>query len=517
MISAALAAALTRENHHEVLLRNRKRLEWATKVFRDLGPSFDETYGEFVQAILNYHKTFNKCPTLKELHDYCLAEGHQPNVPGMDWELLQTQFPEVEQWEAAKDQTIYEMSEIEPLLPAYVKQARKIYHVNNGRTYTSLAGGNVEVKTKPPRKATVEDAVHYMRKQWSKDLKDELIEPAGLLHENTDELIYSLDEIRKSEEGTRITTAWDHVDDVVLIGPKYNSYIGIAAYPNHGKSTTALTFAFNCVIQNLNVLFVTLEHSPKSMWQRFAFMYAGKYVGQLGEMANLQQWNMQPDSITKEDMSRLAVVIEDIKNRRFPDGTTVGRIDFQNMRDWESIMVYLEDAHRREHVDVLIVDYISDLDLPGVDPRFRDSAIEDIFRQGQTLTRTFDNGRGIVLVSPVQIKKSAKEAADKMSIEDAKLPVRYTLDGISQYSKAIQRMDYIFSMYQNEVLRKSNQVQMDTLKVREGPFPESRIMEIDEFTRLVCNKSAGGKLGSSRETEKAITAIAYELTPDMVS
>ena len=455
-----------------------------------------EPVGELLQAIALYAKAYNKLPDRKGATDYAVeimakgpksgfADAVKFNLEKMDEILADARRP------PATPIT----TDIHVLIDTTITNARKLWHQQNGKLYSFKANGSDEIKEKGVmRPTTPDDAIAWLRKQWTRDFRDDVDLPHGKLHENTEILKNSMQEMTHPLEGSRILTQWSHIDNRFVISYRDNPYIGISAYSNQCKSTMAMTMAFNFWQQGLNIIYVTLEHSPLESWQKFAFLVSGKYNSRF-ELPPLQQWKMHPESITPENQADLDHIIEDLKNRKYSSGTTgvkQGQIDFQEFRNWDEIVGYLETENRRERVDALFIDYIGDLDTPGVDAKGRDTALNELFRQGQVLTRTFDNGRGIILVSPLQIKKSAYDSAKKVPRDEMGagiLPRRYTLDAVSMYSVAIQRMDVIFALYMDDPILRPNEVEMHVIKVRNGVYPEARMMDVDKFTREVYSKA----------------------------
>ncbi len=495
MISAALCHILLSSNQHELIKRKRRALEWAANKLAKIDHPA-EPYGKLLGWILEYDALYGEmnAPSPNAIRDFVENLKSSGKDSG-NTEECKAQLEKVR--EHAESQGADTPIDAPSIIDKTIEVARMLLHARKGEVYTQHALGAVKInagRKGKERPSTPDDGIEMMRKLWmTQDLCEDNGLPAGKLHEHTEILRTSMEEAIKPKEGSRVLTQWAHVDSRFIVGPRDNPYIGIAAYANQCKSTTAMTLAFNFWQQGLNIIYITLEHSPVECWQKFAFLVSGKYHGQFA-LPPLLQWKMYPETITPENMAGLDHIIEDLKNQRYSNDFVgkQGKIDFQEFRLWDDIVGYVEAENRRERVDALIIDYIGDLDTPGAGAGERDAAINELFRQGQVLTRTFDGGRGIIVVSPLQIKKSAYDAAKKCKIEQGIIPRRYYLDAISMYSVAIQRMDIILALYMEDPIGQQNAVEMHFVKVRDGQYPEARMMAVDEYTREVYDKSMAG-------------------------
>lgn len=490
MNSTALCHALLSGNHHVIVDRNRHRLEWAANRL-NLVSNPGEPCGKLLGWIIEYDKANGYCPSSKAVQNFVelLKSEGKDSVNAED---CVSQLSSVKQY--AEDQGDSLPTDVPSLIEASVDTARRLFHAYLLDIARGKALGETSVKeNKTERVATPVDAINYLREAWAtKDLHSNGNGSGGKLHECTEGLKASFDKILDPRKSDRVLTWWTHVDSKLVIGPQDNSYIGIAAYPNQCKSTVAMTLAFNFWQQGLNGIFVSLEHTPEENRQKFALLVNGKYGPQFS-IPPLQQWKLCPETITQQNRDHLNKVIDDIAKKEYTVAGVKGKhgtIDFQEFRTWDDIVSYAEAENLREPVHFLIVDYIPDLDTPGTSAKItRDDSINEIFRQGQVLSRTFDNNRGLIVVSPLQIKKAAYDAARKVKIEGGVLPRRYYLDAISMYSAAIQRMDVIMALFMDDPVSYPNDVEMHFIKVRNGEYPVSRMMNVNKSTREVYDKT----------------------------
>lgn len=128
-----------------------------------------------------------------------------------------------------------------------------------------------------------------------------------------------------------------------------------------------------------------------------------------------------------EDHRHMLTLLKDIKTRR----NLPGLLDCQQMYDWETIKDYLTVNHRRNKYDILVVDYIGRLEVPG-DAKYRDKAVGAMITDAQRLTREFDENKGIVILTPIQVNREGNKRA-KAAEEGAP---RYDLNAIAQNSES---------------------------------------------------------------------------------
>lgn len=99
---------------------------------------------------------------------------------------------------------------------------------------------------------------------------------------------------------------------------------------------------------------------------------------------------------------------------------------------------HLTTNHKDKKYDILVVDYLARLDMPG-DARFRNEAVKALVHTAQGLTRTFDDGRGLVLLSPIQVNREGHKGALKANVDEGE--ARYDINAISQVSECLFETD----------------------------------------------------------------------------
>jgi hypothetical protein len=484
MITEDLSIVLLSSNQHLVVAKYHSEIQWALPIYLFGGHDYDESDGEIIAAIMLFDEKYGRTPTRKELSDFTITEGHDPQFYGKSDDVL-------DKLKELPDSS--ELTEIEPLISSFLDTARRInlrFACRYG-SHLATSGATISTREGKRRPATLEDAKAYIMKAIANDLPSAAPEPEGMVHLNTEILRQDLKDALRPKTKDRMYLPWPHVNECVAIRHKYNRNIGIAAYTGHYKTSAAISITYELAKQGFNGLYVTLEVAPRVMWRRFAWLWLcdmWKRKGSTGYPPSEHMWMMESDQITPEQETEMDAAIDEVQQRKFG----FGKVDFRNFRTYEDAVVYLKSTHAEEKWDFLVLDYpdLFDQPLSGKNiPGEHQSAINEVFRKILTLCNSFDDNRGLVVFSCLQIKMSGAglESAKKKKkkrIDDPD-PRRYDgVDCIEWYTTAAKAMHFCFSLFKEE---DSNvrRVWYDTLKVRDGAEPQSRWLDIDPRSRRV--------------------------------
>lgn len=340
------------------------------------------------------------------------------------------------------------------------------------------------------------DAKLFAFKELANDVEKGSEVAAGLFHENADKVAISLDNRLREEtlEG-RMKTGFSHVDQSIVIGRQALRYIGIAGMSGDGKTTVLNTMVYNFLKHGHNGLYLSFEHTPTEIWEFLTFIHTSHpdYAGYIPP--SLNEWDLAKDpesgfKVTDEDIAHMGIVLNDIKTQK----NLPGLLDVQDaskISTFDGFVAHLETFNEQYNYDFAVIDYLARLDVGG-DARFREKEISNTIHKGQFLTRSFDNGRGLVLVTPMQVNreanKGARKEAEKNSEKDnagAMKSTFYDINAIANFSEYQHDMDYIFSVFSDENMKNDFQMMMETLKVRKGKRPPSKMMQVNKKSGLV--------------------------------
>lgn len=472
-----LVYRLLQENHHEAISKRRNDLKWAVNCAKQ----DDNEHYKILAAILAYDEQHGQCPpNRKAIYEFATS-SEDPELR-MASEMMLAPLKDLKDIEEGR---VKANSDINVLVENVIKDARIQFYLFAADLFAQvvLAGPTKKnPKTGKGDPSGCDDAKTVFYKLMAGDLKSEASAPAGILHEHVGEIAATLDEKLQPQDTTgRIKIGFPHVDNNIIIGKKNLRFVGIMGMSGDGKTTILNTIVYNVLCGGHNVLYVSLEHDPQEIWEFMAFLHSSHEDYDF-RLPPLTDWELANDpesgkKVTERDKANMGQILIDIRDRR----NLPGLLDVQQFRNWESIVAHLETNHKENRYDVLVIDYIARLDVDG-DPRYRDQQIKNIIHKAQSLTRSFDENRGLVLISPMQVNRQGNKAAN--AAEEGEM--RYDINAISNFSEYQHDMDYIFSVWSNDDMKERHELEMQTIKTRKGKRPPVALLKIDANSGYVC-------------------------------
>lgn len=471
----------------------RKNIKPLKKICNWTKQDDDECY-KILDIIIQYSERFHQLPPNKNaLRDFVkTSEEHELR---MGWS--ETLVAALKGLNDIDETRLKSISDINILIENVIKEAEKDHYRFLGQHFEGIvnSGPTKQVgKFKDP--SGTKDAKAMMLKALMDDVYTETEIESGWLHEHIDSVADSLDKRLVGEStATRMKTLMPHVDKACIIGPQNLSFVGIAGMSGDGKTTVLNTIVYNWLKQGFNGLYISFEHAPLEIWEFMAFLHASHedYEDCGIELPSLSDWDLARDDesgivISPEVRAHMARILREMKtNVNLP-----GHLDVQasvNINSFEAFVSYLEAFADQGNYQFAVIDYLARFASVG-DSRFRDQETKDTIHKTQILTRNYHNGRGLVVVTPMQVNREANKAAKKAASEkenDAKgegssanksVSTFYDLNAIANFSEYQHDMDYIFSVYSDETMKWKFELYMETLKVRKGKRPPMALMEI---------------------------------------
>lgn len=484
MITESLVYALLAEDHSDALIRYRQRLSAMLSVLPKETNGGYPTYKNVLSAILMFQRDRGKCPNKGLLLQYALTLPNDGETLGLN-EALRSELEELdENWVDRQP----EISDIDLLVQESLKEARATFWAQNLAVAKIICTDGRKTREGVLLKGP-DDALQYLAQLRSRDLQSEARRLSGFLHEHTDHAHESLAQALRPQIEGRWRLGFSFIDDYVLVGrgANMNRFIGILGHSGEGKSTVLHSLVYNLLCQGATVLYNSLEHDPEELWEIMAFQAYERYHG-LAQLPPRFIFDMARagvdayrSKITEEHVAMIELLTDDIKSRRHVSGA----VDCQQFHSFAEIIEHLNSNHKKWSYDVVVIDYLGMLDV-GADMKLEQSARKKLIAECQKLTRHFDNDRGIVLISPIQVNRAGKEAADK--VEGGAR--RYSPDAIREYSEYCHFMDFIFSVYSTPYMRQHNEVEIDMVKSpRKGRQPKRGSVFIDPSTGRVLERA----------------------------
>jgi hypothetical protein len=304
-------------------------------------------------------------------------------------------------------------------------------------------------------------AIQWLRGELTKDFSPEAPVLDGKLNENIPAMLQNIDSRLTTQTNGKFPIGLPHIDRNVIVGRQNLRFIGILGMSGDGKTTLTNFIVYNWLRQGAHILYCSTEHSPEEIWDFMAWLHQSHPDYDFA-LPPMQDWEggRETGKVTKADENNLIKILDDIQRRK----NLPGMLDCKQFRDWDAIKDYLTVNQKKNKYDVLVVDYISRLNVPG-DQKFRDKALAAIVHDAQGLTREFDEQRGLILLTPLQVNREANKRANAVD-DDAN--VRYDLNAISTISEYQHDLDLCLSVWSDVDMRMGDEIEVGQCKERKG-------------------------------------------------
>jgi hypothetical protein len=148
---------------------------------------------------------------------------------------------------------------------------------------------------------------------------------------------------------------------------------------------------------------------------------------------------------------------------------------------WGEIKNLIEMEHRIAPLDLVVVDYLG---LVSTTSRDKSGEMAEIIKDAKLLTNTFDCGRGLPFLTPVQGSRSGFEDATENE-------GRWDTSGIwmhSEYDRSLNGCMYIFM---DDEMKASQVAKIGTCKSRDSADVPPTIVSVERFSGMVHDISCG--------------------------
>jgi hypothetical protein len=489
-------ALLNHPEYYDLVAARIDELRWAAARIQEVTePQLhdEEPVGELLQTIILYARQYKVLPDRKGATDYSVEIMSRGKASGFG-DLVKSGLERMDTViEDAKKPPAQEIpADINVLISSTIEIARKFWHMSNGRRFSEIANGDKEIKEQDgsKRKSLPDDAITWMQKQFTRDLSRLSIQPSGELADLKEYVEAEIDRMVSGEDSGRIKTGIDCLDEQVYISKKRRPYIGIMGFANDGKTTLLLTMLYEMAAAGHSVILFSKEHDPTELAIYFAFIHShDPQYRKRFQLPSLHDF--EENRCTKEQGEQLKLIWREMQaHKNFP-----GRIEILPLADWDSLMNHLKSNHTKNRYEVCAVDYLTRLDIPGGNPRYRDNDIKGYIGAAQRLTRDFDEGRGLIFITPIQINRSGYTAAKKKKEGEKK----HDMTSVGNFSEFYWDMDVLISLYSDEQMRLKRQVLLETQKVRKSGVRPCATLGIDPRSEKVVDLN---DMGFDTETQK---------------
>ena len=408
-------------------------------------------------------------------------KGQQPYV-GMDYRRILKDYNEQQQ-----------VLELDKILNNAQKIASTGFDIVKGKNKTRLKG--------------ISDSISYIARE-TRGLNQQL---SGI---KTESQIVSEEDAREVKEDYNKTEAnptdsigiqtWLREIDDSTGGLKSGELMIITAFTGHCKTTFALNMAYRALYGGWNTAFVTLEMSFKELRDKMYVLHScnprfkviwPQYAHLVGK---IKYNNVRYARLTPEEKEYFFKVCDDFDNSAESSGygrfyiwqpdktvTTLSDIELKFRQYQQDLQI------EGKNLEFGVIDYIS---LMGADEgeRSRDhnEVTNNIVKNLKRFCITFNNGRGIRLLSPHQANRDGYREAKKSE-------GLYDLTALSNNHEVERSADLVISSYKFDSEGDNNRLKYCCLKNRRNNFFKPFDACIDFDTGFIWNYTHAIENGDS--------------------
>lgn len=237
-----------------------------------------------------------------------------------------------------------------------------------------------------------------------------------------------------------------------------------------GKTSSVTQLAWHASTQQgKNVVIATTETLRDQIRRKLIARHSK--LSKFGLSEGLNTRDLKAGTLTESQEIKLREVAEDFGNNpahgvcyvmQVPRGATIAMVESR--------------FHRLQatfNIDLGIIDYFALLKSD----RRRNSVREeltDILKAGKQFATSFDDGRGIPLVSPWQVSRAAQAEAESVG--------HYTLSALAETSEATNSSDVVVSVFALDTTSRYGDVRAQVLKNRDGETSDAVPLQVDYAT-----------------------------------
>lgn len=434
---------------YSMYLQNKSTYRWISQFWIDTGDNELIDINTY-RALLTHMDKRGRAPeSLDSLLQYV-----QYNPDGID-EFQKTLIIDENLRDLADYQSEITMDDT-LLFDCLFAHAEESWMANSFKVAASIARGATKTPDKLKESGPAA-AERWIRTELSKKHSKEEPVLAGMLHENISAVIQSLDDkLKDDNDNGRFPLGLSHIDNAVTVGKNGLKFIGVVGKAGDGKTTLTNFIVYNWLRQGARILYVSTEHTSLEIWEFMTFLH-GSHPDYEFTLPSMWEWDQK--QVTTEDRTNMYRVGIDIMESR----NIAGRLDVQQFFEWDTIVDYLNTNHAQNRYDILVIDYMGRLTVPG-DPRLETNARNTMISAAQKLTRTFDNNKGLILLTPIQVNRAGHKLANSEDVGEK----RYDLNAILDCNAYERDLDLAISVYSDDDLRSGDMSEIGRVKVRKG-------------------------------------------------
>ena len=402
----------------------------------------DPTEAELIGFIYNFWSVHKKAPSLDILKESIERKSTSP--------ILLERVTEYE--DQYEDLAIHSVLDLDQILSDRVEEYETQRLSDVLKVVKQINNGSIEEPKTKRKLSGPKDAMRYLFQQVERGtLSTATRNSSGSLNENAG-YIRELYEKFKSDRlagRLRIYTHIDGIDSNIAI--KRGDFVGVLGYAGQRKSALCRSIAYGAAMDGFNVLHITLEQTYEEELIIYGIMHS--HHTKWGGKYQISKKDFDDGNLSSEEEDFLFnQVIPDLETnlpgrlliRQPIEGTT-----------WDAVKTTAEITNQTNELDILLVDYLTLCEIRTG----KKEEMEAVIKDAKQFALHFDNGKGVVFLTPVQGNRDGW-------VEAGKNDGKWEMNGVFMYSEFDKSVDTMLSVYMNDQHKVDKQIVISSAKTR---------------------------------------------------
>ena len=268
-----------------------------------------------------------------------------------------------------------------------------------------------------------------------------------------------------------------------------------AGYSSDGKTSLCVQLAWSAAVeQGKNVLFLSTETVNTVIRRKLIARHSRSSAFESwGLPEGLNTRNLKEGSLNAHEYEFLQHVVQDFGSEDY------GHMyihQVPRMASMEVIEQIMNATQKKFNVDLVVCDYLALLRPTGVRSTDRES-LSGILKNAKQISTTFNKGAGVPFVSPWQVNRASKEAANSIGM--------YTSQSLAETAEATNTPDVIVSLLAPvDNTARYAELTAQVLKNRDGETANGIQIEVDYATSTFTSKTGFSSLATASLTGSAM-------------
>lgn len=274
----------------------------------------------------------------------------------------------------------------------------------------------------------------------------------------------------------------------------------ILGYTGQGKSTVLLNIAYNAIMMGKNVIYFVNELQYHQLRLKLISRHTAQPQWWAGALGGVPSKAIELGQLTEQQEKILDIAINDMETKlNNPYGNFyISQLPSKSGLSYiESKMVAIQHLYP---LDLCIIDdmRLCTADLKG---ETTTQITSKLIQNAKALAKNFNQGKGIPILAPWQVKRDAYEEALQTGEYKINCP---------QDSKEVENQaDIMIWLLRTEELIKKNQILTGMLKNRMGALPEKFIL-MEQLQYSYISEVVGAKVSQSGSNISTVPTGEYE-------